>query len=193
MNFEQLKVVWDEQHSEKLYAYDEAAFAQLIETKCLDAKRRSILQDWALIAIFLFSAAFLATKHFAFDEGNRSLFGLIFSLGAAAYVFFRRQLKNKSVNRFDQSLAGLLSQAVLRQKNIVRLGSTMIIWLGIPYAIYAAANFFIYDTDSPAWLFPLMLIPIPLMYIVVRFGLRKAELPKLRELEEIQRKFSESP
>lgn len=191
MDFNALKIIWDEQKAEKFYAYDESAFAQLIETKCLAAKSRANLQDWTLIGIFLCTTAFIITKSLLHGESFQNMYAAIFSLGAAAYVFARRQLKRKTERRFDQSLSGILSQAVFHQQSIVRLGTTMMLWLGIPYLALAVANFFFIDTESPAWLFPVMLLPLPLMYIVVRIGLSKTELPKLKELESLQRKYTE--
>lgn len=191
MNFDQLKVLWDEQRAEKLYAFDEATFNQQISDKCSETQRRVNVRDFTTIAIYALTASALLIQPLLSGHGYHKLFGSFVFLCLALYVALRRFKQKKFENRFDQSLAGLLAKAVHRQRSNVRFSQTMIFWAGVPYLAFATVNYFsVQQVFNLPW-FLTTLLPIPLMYLVVKIGLQKSDLPKLRELESLQAKFSE--
>ena len=192
MDFDQLKIIWDEQRAERLYAFDEAAFQRQIAERCKTTRKRSDCSDAGLIAIYLLVGLALFAQPLVSGSGYHKLFGSVVFLGLAAYVWLRRKSQLKRESRFDESISGLLARALARQRSHVRLMRSMVVWVGLPYTLFVGVNFYFQDFGQSLWWFASMLLPVPLMYLVVHYGLRSKELPRLRELESLHAKFSEN-
>ncbi|MEQ9822879.1 MAG: hypothetical protein ABQ298_00670 [Puniceicoccaceae bacterium] len=191
MNYKQIKQMWNEQHAEGFFTFDEQSFNQHIEKRCAETQHRINCRDWTTLGIYLFTGLFLLAVPLVTGNGYHKLFGAGIFFGLAFYVLRRRQIQQGIEFRFEQNLAGHLARAVHRQRDHVRFSKSMIYWVGLPYFAFATVNFIAVQQNFSLGWYLTTLIPIPLMYLVIQLGLTRSDLPRLRELESMHAAFRE--
>ena len=188
MEFEEMKKIWDTQNNEPMYAINEEALKKGIRRKRNKASWASNFTEFSLVAIALITGVPLIIKHIN-DQNFYSMIPAIMLLLTAVYVLVSRAERKKRENQYDQSIIGDIDQAISNVDFEVRRAKTFIWWYITPIAI--AVFFKMAVNDDPIWKWFVIPVAFVFSYIVVQFGLHKAQLPRKRYLERLRKKLAE--
>lgn len=186
MDFEELKVIWDTQTAEPLYAIDQAALQKRVIRKSQSVKFYVDIFEWSgMLALSGVAIASITEPLFEGHDWHQLITGTIF-LTLAGFIGLKRSQRRKSETRFDQSLLGLLEKSISQLENHIRRLASMAYWGGIPYLLTIAVSFYFQHAGKPVWLWIAAMLWPFFAYWEVRREIRKGLLPQLRDFQSLR-------
>lgn len=183
MEFEEMKMIWDQQNQQPLYAYDQEALHKRIRSKLKGSQARVNVTEFALVAICLGTAATLL----AIGSGQFFSYMTMLALVAiAGYTLRRHHLRQKRERQFDRSMLGDLDLAIAQARHLAQQADTFLWWFLLPVAIPSLVNMIANAEQKAPWQWLFVVGCFILSYFVVRLGLRRQHLPRQRELEKLR-------
>jgi hypothetical protein len=218
MNFEQMRVIWNSQNDEPLYAIDQAALHASVRRKSRALRRRVFWRDVREISIGLLAAAgflvFGGMLALGREDGWRRLLGadveasrwdavtmLLVSglwLFFAAYQLVSRMRQEQRERRFEPSLRGDLDRTISQAEYRIRM-ATSIVWWGL-LPVWLATLLFInvlvnlVPTPPAVLILAAFVIPVgfALDILFKRRPIRTELVPLKREFESLRRTLTDS-
>ena len=218
MNFEEMRVIWNSQNDEPLYAIDRAALHASVRRKSRAFMRRVFWRDIREISIGLLAGTgffvFGGMLAFGHQDRWRRLFGadvevsrwdaatLLVASGLwlffAAYQLVSRRRQEQRERRFDPSLRGDLDRTISQTDYQIRMATSAVWWGLLP--VWLAAVLFVYvlfklvSTPPAVLILPAIVVPVgfALDILFKRRPLRTELLPLKQEFESLRRKLTES-
>lgn len=92
-------------------------------------------------------------------------------------------------SQFDRSMLGELDQAIANTRNEISKAQTFFWWYILPVSVPTLYR--LVQTDTPLWKWLFIPFAFILAFYVVRFGLNKVQLPRMRNLETLRAKLVE--
>jgi hypothetical protein len=216
MDFEEMKVIWDSQNNEPLYAVDEKALHAQIQRRCRQFNRKILWRDirevFGGIVVALWIALeggllFIRGQGLALlpKYGDMPLANGLLLAAAVGYLIpamsmlvgRRRQATRES--RFDASLCGELNRAISQVSYQIRLLRSVLWWGLVP--AFVATAFSLYavsllrsDTRLEVLLIIGLVVPTAFGFVfwLNRATIRNNLWPRLRNLESLRDKLVES-
>lgn len=190
MEFEEMKVIWDNQNNEKLYVIDEEALYGQIRRKSRSVNRLLEIVEWVMIGINLLVGAFLTADVLvdrgpAYEYAFPALYFLYF--GIAVYAQRRRKQVEQG---FAPTLIGELDKALWQVNQLIRQSRRMILWYLLP--IVAVGSIILWLNDKPLWVLAMLLL-LPATYFASGWEINKFYLPKKRSLESLRETILAEP
>jgi hypothetical protein len=190
MDFEELKVIWDTQSKQPLYAIDQAALRNRVIRKSRSVKLCLEFFEWSgMLALSGVAIASITEPLFEGHDWHQLFTGTLLLIGAA-FIGLNRMQRRKSEMRFDQSLLGILEKSIARLEGHIRRLGSMFYWIGIPYLITIAVSFYFQHSGKPAWFWVAAMLWPFLAYWGVRREIRKGFLPRLRDFKSLRDKLA---
>lgn len=188
MEFDELKKIWDTQNNKPMYVINEEALHRRIRSKKHKASYASNITEWGLVLIAVVTSFYLFMKHAGSGDFFAILPGVALLL-TAVYVILSRFRRKQYERQFDQSMLGDLDHAISNVDFEVRRSKTFIWWYIIPIAIPVFLNMYLKEVSL--WKWALIIGCFILSYVVVQFGLNRAQLPRKRSLQALRKKLTE--
>ena len=188
MEFDELKKIWDTQNNKPMYVINEEALHRRIRSKKHKASYASNITEWGLVLIAVVTSFYLFMKHAGSGDFFAILPGVALLL-TAVYVILSRFRRKQYERQFDQSMVGDLDHAISNVDFEVRRSKTFIWWYIIPIAIPVFLNMYLKEVSL--WKWALIIGCFILSYVVVQFGLNRAQLPRKRSLQALRKKLTE--
>ena len=218
MNFEQMRVIWNSQNDEPLYAIDQAALHASVRRKSRALRRRVFWRDVREISIGLLAAAgflvFGGMLALGREDGWRRLLGtdmegsrwdavtmLLVSglwLFFAAYQLVSRMRQEQRERRFEPSLRGDLDRTISQAEYRIRMATSIVWWGLLPVwlATLLFINVLVNLVPTPPAVLILAAIVIPVGFaldiLFKRRPIRTELVPLKREFESLRRTLTES-
>lgn len=218
MDFEEMRVIWDSQNDEPLYAIDHAALHASVRRKRRAFVRRVLWRDIREISIGLLAGvgffAFGGMLAFGHQDRSRRLFGadvevsrldaatlLVVSglwLFVAAYQLVSRRRQQQRERRFHPSLLGDLDRTISQTDYRIRMAASVVWWGLLP--VWLATTLFVYvlfnlvSTPPAVLILAAIVVPVGFALDVLfkRRPMRTELLPLKQEFESLRRTLTES-
>lgn len=122
MEFEEMKKIWDTQSQKTMYAIDEEALHKRVVKRKEKAERVADRSEKIMIGSLVFAFSILIGS--SLYKGEYDIVPLLmafFMLGAAIFIFIRRQKRLGMYASFDRSILGDINHAIANATYQVRL------------------------------------------------------------------------
>ncbi len=217
MEFSELKMIWDSQNEEPLYAMNEAALHRVVRRRSEEINRcmsRCYLMEIASGFIFggfmlvcagalaFGNAAWLATFSWIKVTVSRwdsaALFvasAIWFYYGAYMYLARKRQLRREEL--FDSTLRGDIDRALAQTEFQVRVARRIVWWGLIP--VWVATGLWVLTVfhlaAKPTWVYffmgTVMIVALAAVVATKQRAITNRYEPRRRELEALRAKLEE--
>ena len=192
MNVDDLKVIWDSQNKEPLYAIDQKALRKRVLGKSLSANRRLNLYEWTGILTFAcVGVASIAEPLIAGRDWHQLISGSTF-LMVSAYLGLKRHQRRKRDTQCGESLREILDTSIATVEHHIRALKSMVYWGGIPFVGAVAISFYFQHAGKPAWLWILAFVWPFFAFWEVRREIHHRHLPQLRDFQSLRDKLADS-
>lgn len=198
MDFNELKMIWDTQEREPLFAIDEPALQRRVEKEARRMRRNDRAKDLNDIVFGLMVTGYfgvqglrLATREHDAWKGWCLLGTAAAYLVMVAYVAISRLLQRRRESRQDASLRGDLDRVISHLEYRIRLFRGSPWWCLLPVLTGTAlATYVIAADESRLDLWPAILLAIligaGLIHWCMRWTVRTKLLPKKHRFEELR-------
>jgi hypothetical protein len=216
MDFEEMKVIWDSQNDEPLYAINEKALHAQIQRKCRRFNRAILWRDVREVFGGIVCASWIALeggllfirgqglalwpKYGDMPLANGLLLAaaVVFLMPAIAMVVGRRRQATRE-SQFEASLCGDLNRAISQVSYQIRLLGSVVWWGLIPWFLAIAMSLYAIsllrsDSRLEVLLIIGLVVPTVLGFVswLNRREIKNDLLPRLQNLESLRDKLVES-
>lgn len=188
MEFEDMKMIWDSQNNEPLYAINQEALNKRIQDKGRSVTRLLNKYDLIMMSVNLFVGIFLIVDAFRENgEGYEYVLPLLY-VAFFFYGIYRRYTRRQEVGAFEPTILGDLEKAIWQVDYLIKQVRDMIWWYLLPLLLVASVTILLNSTSfrSVALAIVLTLVLVPASYFGSRWEVAKWYAPKKRELESLR-------
>ena len=192
MDFKDMKVIWDTQNNQALYAVDEAALHASIRRRSRKFKRLVNFSEVAMMVAWVGLAVIYLVDPLARGEEYHQLVsaGILAALALRLTVEIVRRRSTEA--GFDRSIRGDLDRAVWQIDNHIRWARSLGRWYLLPMVMAISIDF-VFDLSSRMiWLWAAAVVLMALAAWGVEWEIRALYLPKKDRLEELRSKLIEA-
>lgn len=184
MEFDEMKLIWDSQNNEPLFAINQEALHNRIQDKGQAVASSLNKFDWLMIGMNLLVGIVLLVDTFTeegagFEYVLPALYLLFF-----AYSIYRRYAHQQEVRQFAPTVLGDLDKALWRVNYLIRQNREMMYWYLLPTMLVALVTVTL--NAGFVWALGLILLAGPVAYFGGKWEVSKWYLPKKRELETLR-------
>lgn len=218
MDFEELKVIWDTQNEEPLYAVNETGLHAALQRKSQEFKRSVFWRDVREIGIglaagagFLFCGSMLAFGDYQwlgaslmFEVPVTPWDGVAMFIAAglwlhyAIYMYAGRKRQERRERQYTSSLRGDLDREIAQTEYQITMARNVLWWGLLP--IWTAATLFMLVVLRLAAKSGWLLLLVSIAFLMAFFldlrckqrPIKRELLPRKRELESLRRKLADS-
>lgn len=186
MDFEQMKMIWNTQEDNPLYALDREALQSSIEHNSSWMSRHFNVLERITMLVPLGLAGYASYRplwytYLSYDLVNAGLFLVIFFF---LYSIYRRRhrLTNSKTNTLLDDLNNAIALSEERKARV----KSQVTWLLIPFLAIGAFNYFVYSTYKPFWYWPLILATFIASFWIINRSPEARRLPPQRDLRNLR-------
>lgn len=193
MNFDELKVIWDSQNKEPLYAIDRKAMHSRVKSE--GKAVQFCLNMFEIMSLIILFGLGLAVGLEPVLEGHdyHQFIDTAVYFAAGAYLAKELRRRKRAEKKFDDSLLGDLDRAIFQVGvQIQRFKVFPWIVLGPMVALTLLKLPLYYDT-KPLWLWPLTLGSIVFTIVSLRHELKHKQEPRKQSLLTLRAKLTAAP
>ena len=188
MEFDELQKIWDAQSNQPLYAINEKALHNRVQSKMNRARLAANVSEILLMIINLGTGSFIFRINFLKKPANIFLYVLAaWMFGTFVYILVSRVRRIKGDRRFDRSIRGDLQYAISLAAYQVRL-SQLMRWNNL--VLFAFILLSAVEGGKLFWTSVVVLISFTLAWFVGKWEDRINKNRK-RELEILEEKLEE--
>lgn len=190
MEFEEMKVIWNSDNQEKLYAINEDALYSYIKRKGHSVNRTLEIIEFLMMVVNLGVGIVLFVD---MVRGNGQLYEYILPamyLAYTIYFFIRRLTRRQEAARFEETMVGEVDKALWQIDYLIKQSQGLVVWYLVPIMLVAAVTLF-FSASNPLWALAVLVVLVPAAYFGGRKEIVKCYLPKKRELEALRAKLVE--
>ncbi len=202
MEFKEMKVIWESQKDQPMFAFDREALHAMVRRKRLCIEQCVNIFEIVMIVILMAVAGILVGTRL-FDAANyqpytpvANVMMLVVALSSAGYVAGKRFQRRQNELMFDQSLRGDLDKAISQIDYQISRLKSFHWWFILPMALLTALNCVAQGVSFPElfegrkiWIWPLFLASIVICYAAIVVELRWFHFPRKRNLESLREKL----
>lgn len=185
MEFDDMRIIWDTQNAQPLYAIDERALHALVRRRGRNIARLvGVFEVMTILIMLVFGVAALS-EPVIFGTDYHQIIGGGVSLAVAAYLAHGRRRRRQRDAGFDHSLRGDLDKAIAQvDYHIDRLRSFVWLFL-VPLGIGVLISFALLYDSKPVWLWPATVASLLASWWAFRRDIR-LRLPVKQDLEALR-------
>jgi len=187
MEFEDMKMIWDSQNNEPLYAINQEALNKRIQDKGRSVTRLLNKSDLIMMSVNLFVGIFLIVDAFRENgEGYEYVLPLLY-VAFFFYGIYRRYARRQEVGVFEPTILGDLEKAIWQVDYLIKQTREMTWWYLVPLLLVASVTILLNSTSLRSLAFiVLFFVLIFASYFGSRWEVAKWYAPKKRELESLR-------
>ena len=187
MDFEELKVIWDSQENEKMYAINEAALHTYIKKNLKSVTNTLKFFETVIVAVNLLVGIWLLIESLDNNFPSPQLILAVFYFGFGVYALVRVFKRKEAEKPFEKTVVGEVDRAIWRIDYLMAEGKRMINWYLVPL-ILVLGVMAIFDTRL--WItVALMLVTTVSTYYGYRWEFNKIHLPRKQNLNALREKL----
>ncbi len=179
-----MKVIWDSQNEEKLYAINEDALYAQIKRKGKSVNRSLQRFEMVMIGVNVLVAIALIVAEFPY---NGDLYGLLLPniyIAYAVLAMILRRARAQQERLFVQSMMGELDKAIWRANYLIKRSRELIWWYLLPLTILTAGEIFFNGQLLLA--FAIVLVMGGVGVLGARWEVKQKYLPRKESLESLR-------
>lgn len=184
MEFNEMKLIWDSQNNEPLFAIDQAALHNRIQDKGQAVTSSLNKFDLLMIGMNLVVGVLLMIDTFTEDGAPFEYVLPTLYLFFFAYSIYRRYAHQQEVRHFAPTILGDLDKALWQVNYLIRQNREMMWWYLLPTLLVALVTVTL--NAGLVWALGLILLAGPVAYFGGHWEVNKWYLPKKRELEALR-------
>lgn len=182
MNLEDIEKIWNEQESKHMYVINEEVLYGRMRKETKNIRIGANITEWALFFIVIGLTVIELTKGFAIDELHRFAEVLIY-LFVAGHILWTRNRRLKNELESDNTLLGNLEQAIRTLEHQIKRDQNFAWWFLAPFAVTMSLDMSSGSESMQWWKLLLGIGSLALALIVVKLGLRRSMIPRMKRLE----------
>ena len=184
MEFEDMKLIWDSQNNEPLYAINQEALYRQIQSKSRSITRLLDRKDLKMIVANLLVGILLIVVYWQDNEPGYEYVLPVAYLAFFVYALYRRFARHQEIVGFEKTILGELDKAIWQSEYLIKQSRTMVFWYLLPLLVLFGGIQILRGTWWLALL--LIIVLLPLGYFGGQWEVNKHHLPKKRELETLR-------
>jgi hypothetical protein len=187
MDFEELKVIWNSQENEKMYAINESTLHEYIRKNLKSVTNTMKFFETAITGANLLVGIWLMVESLDNIFPSTQHFLAVFYFGFGIYALVRVFMRREAEKPFEKTVVGEVERAIWRIDYLMAEARRMINWYLVPLiVIFGVLAFF----DPRLWMvFGLMLLTAVATYFGYRWEFKKIHLPRKKNLNALREKL----
>jgi glucose dehydrogenase len=189
MNFSEMKLIWDSQENQHLFAFDQDALRRLIESDARAALRDlSSIELCAIVMLCVLGTAALWDTFFNGQEYFQ-LIGVAIDFLAAGWLLWRRRVREAALASHPSTLVGILDAAMTRVRTAISRSRDLAICFGL-FAVYGLIiRIVIYGWPGSEVKTLVTMIGLVLVSLSVMASERSTHRPRLKRFESLRERI----
>lgn len=185
--FAEMKILWDTQNEEKLYAINEQVLHEQIQRRGQSVDRTVRRYEWVMVGVNLLAGIFLTVD--AYLEHETTLFYAIpvayIAYGLAFLVL--RRLRRRQDQDFAPTMLGDVDKALWQLNYLVSQARSMMFWYSLPLTVILG-GFFLLRGD---WEWALIVAAVmgTSSYLSIKWEVNRCYLPQIDSLKALRTKL----
>ena len=190
MNFNELKVIWDSQNHEPLYAIDRKAMHARIKSEGREIEFCLNMFEIISVAILLGLGLAVGLEPLIDGRDYHQFIDATFYLAAGTYLARELRRRKRAEAKFEDSLLGDLDRAIFQvEVQIRRFKVFPWIVLG-PMVALSLLKLPLYHDTKPLWLWPITLGMLLVTFHSLRHELKQKKEPHRQSLQTLRAKLT---
>lgn len=186
--FEEMKIIWDSQNEEKLYAINESALYAQIKRKGKSISRLLERFEMVMIGVNLLVSVILVGMEFL-NEGDMVEYLLpVLYLAYAVVVFVWRYTRRQKDNHFEKSMLGELDKAIWQIDYLIKRTRDLMLWYLLPLTLLIVGTM-LYKGQL-LFALAIILLMSATVFFTDRWEIKRCYLPKKQSLESLRTKLT---
>ncbi len=184
MEFTEMKVIWDSQNGERLYAINESALYQQIKGKGKTIAR--LLRRFELVMIGVNILVGILLTGVAWLNGSAFYAYLLpmLYMGYALVAWLWRRGRRQQDVHFEPTMLGDLDKAIWRINYLIRRSHELMLWYLVPLTV-AMAGYLLYE-GSPFFALATVAVMALSGFATDRWEIKRCYLPQKAALESLR-------
>ena len=188
MDFEELKVIWDSQENEKMYAINEATLHEYIRKNLKSVTNTMKFFETVITGVNLLVGIWLLIESLDNDFPSAQLFLAVFYFGFGGYSLIRVFMRREAEKPFEKTVVGDVERAIWRVDYLMAEGKRVINWYLVPLILILGVMAIF---DSRLWFSAgMMLVVTVATYYGYRWEFNKIHLPRKQNLNALREKLT---
>ena len=193
MDFEEMKMIWDTQNNEPLYAVNERALHQSVRRKSRRFKQLVVFFEFVVCLNIFGLGAFYAVTTLLRGQQYERLASAAILLATAAYFVVGITYRRRREAEFESTLLGDIDNALWQVRNHVSRARALRWSLIVPCSLAVAIDWiFPLGEFRQGWLFLLFFLLMATSAWGIEYEIRCWYLPRQRNLEALRNTLVES-
>lgn len=183
-----MKILWDTQNEEKLYAINERALHEQIQRRGRSVDRTLQRYEWVMVGVNLLTAIILTVSAYVNNEETLLLYAI--SAAYLAYSLFfliLRRLRRRQDPDSSLTMLGDLDKALWQLNYLVAQMRSMTFWYSLPLTIVMAG--FLLVRANWGWALAIVVVMGAASYLSIKWEVNRCYLPQIHSLEALRAKL----
>ena len=189
MTFDDFQDFWQSADHETNSGVDDTKIATRVRQSVRHAEWEATLFEYAFIGIFGLLALITCIDAIVDREPIHSYYSSAISLGIAFYVYFGRQHRLSEQADFGESMIDFIGQGIASTNYQIARVKNFLWWFVVPSMLASAINMYYTFHGRPLWVWIIQPLALLVAYVAMQRAMRRAYLPKKRELEGLRDRF----
>lgn len=191
MNFESMRVVWDSQNQQRLFAFDHPALEAEIRQRARHIQQRTFWYDVSLVLGTL-GGSMVLFGNVVFDDEWHDLPLAAILLALFVYVAMGIWHRRQNEAPIEPNLCSDMDRSISQLDYRIRRQRSFLWWYLVPFALGIAVVLPVHLRGTPPWSWALCVVVFVLMYLSNRAEVKKLE-PHKSSLEALKAKLLAEP
>jgi|GEM_PF-396678 len=186
--FEEMKIIWDSQNEEKLYAINESALYAQIKRKGKSISRLLERFEMVMIGVNLLVGVGLVVMEFLNDGDLYEYLLPVLYFVYAVVVFVWRYTRRQEDIHFEKSMLGELDKAIWQIDYLIKRTRDLILWYLLPLTLLIV-GIMLYKGQL-LFAFVIILLMSATGFFTDRWEIKRCYLPQKQSLESLRTKLT---
>lgn len=188
MEFEDMKLIWDSQNNEPLYAINQEVLHNRIQDKGKSVTRLINRFDLLMVGVNLLVGVILIVDAFRENGAAYEYVLPVLYIAFFFYSLYRRYARHQDSGVFEPTILGDLEKAIWQVDYLIKQTRDMIWWYLLPILLVAFTTILLNSNSYRGRVISIvgLVVAVPICYYGSRWEANKCYLPKKRELESLQ-------
>lgn len=161
MDYNDLKLIWDEQAERPLFTIDHEALLSSVEEKCNAIDKSLKWNERIIIPACLFSGSALSLQLFISREPSWISFGVgIIMLLEALYTWILLRTRKQGERAYEEAVVPSLEKAIFQSEHLATLLKNWLIFFHIPAGILGIAALLFFPEGRTAWMWGVFVLMV---------------------------------
>lgn len=186
--FAEMKILWDRQNEEKLYAINEQALHEQIQRRGRSVDRTLQRYEWVMVGANLLTAIILTVSGYINNEETLLLYAIAVAyLVYGLFFLLLRRRRRRQDPAFAPTMVGDLDKALWQLNYLVDQTRSMTLWYSLPLTIVMAG--FLLLRANWGWALAVLVVMGAASYFSIKWEVNRCYLPQIDSLQALRTKL----